>query len=458
MEIWRHPDGRDAGIAAISSALLPHVEAIVAQNVDMYPSNEFKVGICNSKLVENRDILCGLLSADPRGCFGQEDLVGGLASAMEWSSKLRNLVEAARRTPANTDKSDSEIIGLVAYRMRIMLAHLRIKFESGASAPELTECFEKLKDAKPQRKRRENKFMKRPNPFVYFRDDAKPRDESDDDDTPTLVATYFDGKACMAKKLFSDGTVTNADMYTKGPQGFAVAHWLEDQSHYTLEVPNSCVVGTELKAYIPPGPEPKKRSAKMMKRPATKRPETEDDICEDVGDTEDEDDQHEDWAEDDDVDEKDNAEGELAKDEEKDEDKDEAARKIHGAKEKKFEKNAGSKTKVKDGVGSKRSRKRPKIEAKTEPLVSPMLVKVTPGHDFAMTITVCSKGMDKAQIFEIKANALHETDETPRSLCEKIAETLKPHADRLSPLVKTHLGLDELRLLARETRDWVLGW
>ena len=62
-----HQDGPDAASRAVAQALKPSARSLVEENDDIYESNDFKVGINTSKLVEHRDLLGRLIEIDRRG-------------------------------------------------------------------------------------------------------------------------------------------------------------------------------------------------------------------------------------------------------------------------------------------------------------------------------------------------------------------------------------------------------
>ena len=129
----------------------------------------------------------------------------------------------------------SEIKSLMAYKIRVMLSHLRGKFDNSVVGspppPGLAGAWEKLSSGwhSARKNRRQERLGSRPHPFVCFR-----QAETLDLEEPgasaaqplAVVSKYFDGR--VAKLLREDGTESHADDYRRGPNGFAVAVWLED--------------------------------------------------------------------------------------------------------------------------------------------------------------------------------------------------------------------------------------
>lgn len=82
-------------------------------------------------------------------------------------------------------------------------------------------------------------------------------------EVPTEVLTYFEHDEYRAVMLLSDGTYRNADTYSKGGNGFAVAHWVTGASMDT-EVLNKMINSDGTKLAKPPPPPP------PLKRPSSK--------------------------------------------------------------------------------------------------------------------------------------------------------------------------------------------
>ena len=244
-------------------------------------------------------------------------------------------------------QSSSEVHSLVAYKLRVALAHVRKLFDTctdfeGHPLAPMFAILRRPKDDDVQSKRRrlDQRMGSRVHPFPSFR---KPNQESDDDDAaqeedPKYVTRYFDLSKKVARSaqchvnifcrsqlkcemwshattchgvlrirmqvgimLLSDGTELLCDEYKSGPEGFVVGEW-----HYPLkmslatEMPNRFLVG----GVIQQEPVFKRPSSAMKKKPAAPSPPEDhgDDAVAESGDEggDDHDDGNDDDANDDD--------------------------------------------------------------------------------------------------------------------------------------------------------------
>ena len=245
---FEHVEGREATARHIANILLPFVETIVQENVNIYSSTDFKVHVNTNLLVHYSELACDFLELDPRGAhFGQlvmQDAVRKAISDADLQPKLL----------ANTlalGKPIEEVVAIIAYKLRVLLAHYRLKYDShtpGLPAPSgLENVFDRMQapshyQPSSKRARRMERLSTRPHPFVHFRQEEQPSDEEHEE--VDIVSTYFDGKKAVA--LRSDGTTASADSYDPGPNGFVVARWLLDKRTQELEFVNSCSVGGQL--------------------------------------------------------------------------------------------------------------------------------------------------------------------------------------------------------------------
>ena len=188
----------------------------------------------------------------------------------------------AVRMAGRAGQSMEEFTDRQALKMRVMLAHLRVKregyisscskspdYEPGAAQPpELRALYDLFVEDKDDASStptpcRPSK-QPRANPFIYVRDLDDKADlisEDDEEEKIIVVATYFDGERVVC--LHSGGTVNHATHYTKSDTGFAVAHF-EDGMPWESEVLASFVTedGALLRQTMT------KRPAKVLKRPA----------------------------------------------------------------------------------------------------------------------------------------------------------------------------------------------
>ena len=114
--------------------------------------------------------------------------------------------------------SHHEQIGIGAFRLRVALAHMRLKFDNCSTAPAafLEVAFDFMKSGPAssfsKRTKRGDRLKDRPHPFPFFRgaesDDDHNQDTLDQDvDGPICdVAYWFDYSSLLAKCLRSNGS------------------------------------------------------------------------------------------------------------------------------------------------------------------------------------------------------------------------------------------------------------
>ena len=288
---WQHPAGEACSIESLADAFAPHHEDIVKKNIDIYDSNDFKVGINTRLLQENLPLLKSLVAVGRRGgIFLHSQMASALAKAIEKVGQPELLLEKA----VEHGKTFSEMLELIVYKIRVMLAHSRICYDNHATDGKngLDSLFVEMNDVgdavqmDSRKQRRISMLSKRLYHFVCFRNIQHAAGEDDNDDEVTVVSKYLDGKTRTAKMLRSDGCVINADKYTAGANGFVCALWMHDGSTLELELPNSCLDETtgELKQWSAAQPH-------LAKKPAAKQeasePEDEgDNYDDDVADSE----------------------------------------------------------------------------------------------------------------------------------------------------------------------------
>ena len=127
---------------------------------------------------------------------------------------------------------------LVAYKVRVMLGHVRSKFENQALGTEAPLGFEtmwvimqnrtKQEASDPKRMKRHQRLVGRPHPFVAYQEEQNPEvdavseaEDADDGEHCEVVCRYWDGLNAVALK--ADGSVANADAIVHGDSGYAIA-------------------------------------------------------------------------------------------------------------------------------------------------------------------------------------------------------------------------------------------
>ncbi len=259
-----HPEGDEKTVATISEALVPHASHIVNANLQLYDSTDMQIGRNIGLLTKSKSMLADLVRIDGRGgFFTQSHISSALKAALDvgdWNAMLLGKTIGEQRT-------EDEILGLISYKIRVMLSHVRIIYDAhdpqqGRHA--LQDIFEVISGAAkiPQvmdarKARRMDRISRRPNPFVCFR--QAEQSAKTEEEEASIITTYYDGHSRVAKMLLSDGTTINADQYTTGPDGFIVAEWLQPPRQLNLEVPNGWLCDSKIQQ--PTG----------MKRPAATR-------------------------------------------------------------------------------------------------------------------------------------------------------------------------------------------
>ena len=167
-------DGEDATIDELSYVLGPAVVYIVFAHVNIYDSSDMKVGI-NIELLKKahmQDMLHGFLRIDPRGGhFQQTHMDKALRNAMTETEKN----DLASKT-AEQGKSIDDIIGILAYKIRVMLAHVRRAYDDHIPTGEphplnrLFDILRKPSGSTPTSRhvKRDMRLGNRQNPFMNF--------------------------------------------------------------------------------------------------------------------------------------------------------------------------------------------------------------------------------------------------------------------------------------------------
>lgn len=402
---YLHADGDAATVQELSAALISSRPLILAQNVNIYDTDDMKVGINLDLLAHASNMITSLVEIDNRGgIFIQQHMGKALLSIFAEDDHKNNLIA---RT-LHMQKPYEEIVDHIAYRVRVMLSHIRIVFDASgedkhhplASIFSVMNKPNTLFDAR--KVRRQQRLNNRPHPFLCFRaaDAEGPEEEI------SVVTRYYDGEARVAQMLMSDGALINADRYEPGGDGFVVAKWLDPPAELGLEIPNTLLVGNTIspKPMQVPNTE---HTLQVLKRPGGKQRNNVK--------------KAKSMSEDDDF------KGEL-KAEPKDEE--------HSAEE-----NA-------EKMGENTE------EGESEEQV---VIKTRPGHGNKMTLVLLgSSASDKAQIVEVAPNQCVGADMSPKMACDAIAELLRPVLKGMPPPVAKAKWLPHVRQMAQFHKGRVL--
>ena len=204
-----------------------------------------------------------LLDIDPRGgFFDHAHVVGAIRQVCNDPALQAKALLAAGRV----GQSMTELTDRMALKIRAMLSQLRSKRDgyvsscarssdyepSRAQPAELRALYDKLESGVASPSTPSKKRLK-PNPFIHFRD-VEPNSamSSDEDEEVVTVATYFDGTSAV--RLYSDGASETATHYSKGGNGFAIAHFAEGPPWETEVLAAFVDEGANLKMQTPPIP------------------------------------------------------------------------------------------------------------------------------------------------------------------------------------------------------------
>ncbi len=271
-----HPDGESATIDQLVGAMIAHKGLIIEKNLGIYTSMDMKVGIDLTELTRSKQLLENLVRLDVRGGLYLQSHLASAVRAIIEEDRSKNLFMA--KTISHL-KPYEELVETIAYKMRVMLSHVRLSYDSSKNDEHhsLASIFEIMKDPPScsndaRRSRRQQRLMSRPRPFVCFRPSEGESQEKEE--LNSIVTRYFDGEDFAAKLLLSDGSVVLADTYEPGEDGFVVARWAEPKAHLQLEVTNAYLQhGCLVKAVVKKRPAASASLAKDEEKPKNKKNE-----------------------------------------------------------------------------------------------------------------------------------------------------------------------------------------
>ena len=94
--------------------------------------------------------------------------------------------------------TDDQHVSWTVYRIRAMLAHLRMKFDDGAADKQLGTkldavflCMSQGLKTNQKKQRRRERIGQRPHPFPFFRDVEQPEADPTIDEPLEVIAKYF---------------------------------------------------------------------------------------------------------------------------------------------------------------------------------------------------------------------------------------------------------------------------
>ena len=260
---WQHVDGKVATVSALAAAMQPHVNFLVTAGLRVYSGISFGHDMHTDELEKASNLLFSLLEIDGRGgYFTQATMHDALREAvgkenMTYDMSKQILEDVLTHGPNGEGPSQSLSVDdawhMIAFKLRVMLRHIREKCDTRNDHEKIPEAFSRLfavmkrnarKSPSPppsKRHKGSERLGKGPHPFPAYQkseDDVDDENGNDgEDDSTVCVSKFFDGKVCLMLK--GDGTITTADSYTAGSSGFVVAAWLAENTTMQTEVPNT---------------------------------------------------------------------------------------------------------------------------------------------------------------------------------------------------------------------------
>eukprot|EP00974_Lingulodinium_polyedra_P091492 8867627-Lingulodinium_polyedra.AAC.1 len=159
-----------------------------------------KIGVNIGDLTAAKALLLNFMALDPRGgIFMQQHMHKAIAESLDKGTVAVLASEEG--------KSVGEILGLLAYKCRVMCAHTRQVRDTCTGTPHpLDDVFDLMKPGlaeSAKRQRRAARVRPREHPFICFRRGEGEVGQSTEEDEAIVVTKYFDG--VFARLLLSDG-------------------------------------------------------------------------------------------------------------------------------------------------------------------------------------------------------------------------------------------------------------
>jgi hypothetical protein len=174
---YSHLDGAMATAQEPVASLCGYEKVIIDAGIDIYKSDDMKVGIDIPSLVTWLPLLRLIVAVDPRGgIFRQTHMANASDDAFGKLPGMKG--DCLAKCTHDEQKTPAEILDIIAYKFRAMLSHVRICFGSCHADNDhpLKDLFDIIKDqasavesSTSKTLRRTERLGKRPHPFVCFR-------------------------------------------------------------------------------------------------------------------------------------------------------------------------------------------------------------------------------------------------------------------------------------------------
>jgi hypothetical protein len=154
---YMNTDGADATIEELARAMQPHAEMIVSCNVAIYSSMDMNIGINMEELEAAMLVTKSVCEVDARGgIFRPQHVEDAFSRAVERASLREVLIGFAQAVPCST----ADLTSLICYKLRVMMAHVRLKYDACGSTPNVHDpIFDVMRKPTNYRKARREERM-----------------------------------------------------------------------------------------------------------------------------------------------------------------------------------------------------------------------------------------------------------------------------------------------------------
>ena len=124
----------DETVHVLVDALLLFAGMLARVGPLVYPSLEWRSGICSKSLQENLPLIDALVEVDPRGgLFAQGTVMQALFVVLHSSEEMWTQFQETCLTAVGCSGDAVGCLKLQAYKLRVMMAHIRLKFDARTS-------------------------------------------------------------------------------------------------------------------------------------------------------------------------------------------------------------------------------------------------------------------------------------------------------------------------------------
>ena len=139
LTVWRHAGGRAAAVSAIKEVIIIHAALLAEKTINLTSTDEFKSWVWAEELTAAKALLKDLFELDPRGAlFRQEDMAQAVEQGLRTSEFSMDVIEKTRYLLC----TPTEVFSLIAYKIRILCAGMRIHCKASAEFSEFKQMME----------------------------------------------------------------------------------------------------------------------------------------------------------------------------------------------------------------------------------------------------------------------------------------------------------------------------